>query len=263
MKIKFHKYHGCGNDFIIIDNRNLHLKSDNADLYRQWCDRHFGIGADGIIFLQNHASCDFEMIYLNADGHESSMCGNGGRCIVAFAKEMGLIGEKTDFVAVDGPHKAEVLPNGWVSLQMKNVEQIEVGDDYFFLDTGSPHFIRYVPDTNNVDIIEAARKIRYNDRFAKEGTNVNFITQAKNTLIIRTYERGVEDETLACGTGVTAAAISYAEQEKLTGEHEIKVKAAGGDLSVRLNRTPEGKYTHVWLTGPAVKVFEGVVTATD
>lgn len=259
MNIQFYKYQGAGNDFIIIDDREELFDRSNTSLVAAMCDRRFGIGADGLMLLRNKDGFDFEMVYYNSDGNESSMCGNGGRCIVAFAKERGVVGNKCYFVAVDGPHDADIIDrNGdeWVSLKMIDVPVVEKGPGYAFMDTGSPHYVAF--NNNNLDkmdLVEEARRVRYNERFAKEGTNVNFITLEEDLLRIRTYERGVEDETLACGTGVTAAVLTAHATGNLSA-NQIEVKAKGGDLKVLFEKVGDG-YENVWLQGPAKFVFKG------
>lgn len=261
MEITFFKYQGAGNDFIIIDDREEKFDRSNNDLVARMCDRRFGIGADGLMLLRSKEGFDFEMVYYNADGREGSMCGNGGRCIVSFAKRINVIGDKCCFIAVDGPHEAEVIDHqglNWISLKMIDVPDIEKGVGYVFMDTGSPHYVSFNSNNlENMNLIEEARKIRYNQRYAKEGTNVNFIDVNDNVLKIRTYERGVEDETLACGTGVTAAVLTAHITGNIKG-NEIDVKAKGGNLKVLFDKVGNG-YQNIWLQGPAEFVFKGLV----
>ena len=261
MEITFFKYQGAGNDFIIIDDRSENFDRSNTNLVAKMCDRRFGIGADGLMLLRNKEGFDFEMVYYNADGHEGSMCGNGGRCIVAFAKSIELVGDKCFFIAVDGPHEAEILDRNekkWVSLKMIDVSDIEKGIGYVFMDTGSPHYVSFNSNNlDNMDLVQEARKIRFNERYSKNGTNVNFIDIHENVLKIRTYERGVEDETLACGTGVTAAVLTAHITGNVKG-NEIEVKAKGGDLKVLFERVGNG-YKNIWLQGPAEFVFKGFI----
>lgn len=253
--IHFYKYHGAGNDFILIDDRSNSFASDNQTLIENMCDRHFGIGADGLMLLRNHADYDFEMIYYNADGKQSSMCGNGGRCIVSFAHYLGVISEKTRFLAIDGAHEAIVHSTNAISLEMIDVASIEdLTENSCLLDTGSPHYIELRSNIASIDLVTEARKIRYNDRFREKGVNVNFVELKDGIVYIRTYERGVENETLACGTGVTAAAIAM-NHWKLV-DTEVKVKAIGGDLEVCFDHI-ESLYTKVWKKGPVKSVFEG------
>lgn len=274
--MKFWKYQGAGNDFIMLDQREQQwlTRSDTRQIERL-CDRRFGIGADGLILLQNRTGYDFEMIYFNSDGRESTMCGNGGRCIAAFAKHLGILGETGRFWAIDGEHSVRLTPlqnhqglgeGFWVELQMIDVEQVERRDGAYVLNTGSPHFVRFVESVEALDVVVEGRAVRYAQPWEKEGINVNFVAissphnGAKN-LQIRTYERGVEDETLACGTGVTAAAIaSFLESAgKTEGKIEINVQAKGGMLAVRFSALGNGKFSDVWLCGPAVRVFEGML----
>ena len=255
MKIQFYKYQGTGNDFVLIDNRNAAFERSNTNLVKKMCDRSFGIGADGLMLLQNRPGYDFEMVYYNSDGNESSMCGNGGRCLVAFAHFLGIITGKAHFIASDGEHFA-FIANNIVRLKMNDVKGIEMGDGFDFLNTGSPHYIKYVDAVRDIDVYNEGKKIRYNERFKEFGTNVNFVQVEGDSIIVRTYERGVEGETYSCGTGVTAAVLSYAQ--KKGGMKECKVKTLGGDLQVSFNPNANGTYTDIWLEGPAALVFEGV-----
>ena len=256
MNIRFYKYEGAGNDFVMIDNRSLLFPKDNNEKIRQLCHRHFGIGADGLILLENDENSDFKMVYYNADGNESTMCGNGGRCIVAFAKQLGVIDNKTNFNAIDGLHQA-TIENGNVSLHMIDVDQVNIHDSYIFADTGSPHHIKIVNNLNDYPVFTEGRKIR-NEVYGKEGSNINFVEQKNdNTFRIRTYERGVEDETLACGTGVTAAAIAMHATQK-TSDNLVHLLVEGGELSVSFDEK-DGKYSNVILIGPATFVFDGQI----
>lgn len=261
MTIQFFKYQGTGNDFIMIDNRNDVFPKNNTKLIKQLCDRRFGIGADGLILLENDKISDFKMVYYNSDGNESSMCGNGGRCIVAFAKQLNVIEEETTFIAVDGEHYAKISDEGTVSLQMKNVDEIKMASDYVFLNTGSPHHITLVEDVKSIPVKEIGSQIRYSDLYGKAGSNVNFVEIISDSLFaVRTYERGVEDETLSCGTGVTAAAIAMNAIGK-TNSNEIALLVEGGELKVTFKK--EGKnYSDVFLIGPATFVFEGDIELT-
>ena len=255
MNIHFYKYQGTGNDFVIVDNRNGEYSSLSTQQIAHLCDRRFGIGADGLMMLENHADYDFQMKYYNADGREGSMCGNGGRCLSAFARQMGIEKPAVKFIAVDGPHEASFRENGWVNLKMQDVDWVEVGNMYFYLNTGSPHFVKFVTDVQEVDVYEEGRAIRYNERFAAEGTNVNFVQEMDKGIFVRTYERGVEDETFSCGTGVTAAALTAAPAE--TGEYTIPVETIGGNLEIQFARNGERSFSNIWLCGPATLVFEG------
>jgi len=255
MKVHFYKYHGAGNDFIIIDNRGLTFEADNISRIARMCDRRFGIGADGLMLLQTHPSSDFEMRYFNSDGREGSMCGNGGRCIVAFARQLQLTGSTALFMAVDGLHDAIAVEDGDISLKMSDVREIEKMGNDFFLNTGSPHYVRFMEDLSGLDVFAEGRKIRYNERFSQTGTNVNFVRMDHDHLTVYTYERGVEDETLACGTGITASALCAALQNNLQ-KGVFPVTAKGGKLSVSFVKQGNG-FSGIWLKGPAVFVFEG------
>jgi diaminopimelate epimerase len=257
--ITFFKYHGAGNDFVIIDNRDLEFPyKEVPEQIEKICDRHFGVGADGLILIEHKTGFDFEMVYYNADGYLGSMCGNGGRCAVAFTHFLGMIKSNGRFLAADGPHQAEVIRPDWVRLQMRDISEVEKGGSYYFLDTGSPHYVQFVDQMDRLDVVTEGRKVRYNDRFKEKGTNVNFVEAQNQGIKIATYERGVEDETLACGTGITAAAIAYYLHLETKPETPIAVQAKGGQLSVEF--TPHhGQFTEVWLNGPAEQVFKGTM----
>jgi len=257
VKIQFYKYQGAGNDFILVDNRDKSIDHTDPQLISRLCNRRFGIGGDGIMFLQNVEGYDFEMIYYNADGQPSSMCGNGGRCIVAFAKLLGIIDTETDFLAVDGPHYAKISAEGdWVSLQMIDVNAVNRDGDAYVLNTGSPHYITLTEGLKDKDVYHEGYAIRNNNTYKAKGINVNFVEPTANGYFVRTFERGVEDETYACGTGVTAVALAMAQHNKQTGTIETPVKVLGGDLNIRFNY--DGKvFTDIFLEGPAKLVFEG------
>ena len=260
MLIPFSKYHGTGNDFIMIDNREMLLQRDNVALYRQLCHRHFGIGADGVILLQNLEGADFEMVYFNADGRESTMCGNGGRCMVAFAIRCGMQKEQFYFKAIDGMHEAFVA-DGKVHLKMQDVQIGARRDTAYILDTGSPHYVRFSEEVSGMDVKTAGARIRHAPEFAAAGINVNFVEVLQGGLLVRTFERGVEDETLSCGTGVTAAALAFADAQSLPeGEHAIAITTPGGELEVRFRVEGPQVFRDVWLVGPAVAVFDGTIT---
>lgn len=259
MKTKFYKYQGAGNDFILIDNRKNAVNHHDPKLIAQLCDRRFGIGGDGIMFLQERPGYDFEMVYYNADGQPSSMCGNGGRCIVAFAKYLGLIDTETDFLAVDGPHHAKISADGdWVSLQMIDVNEISRDGEAYVLDTGSPHYIELASDLKNKDVYHDGHAIRNNNTYKSNGINVNFVEPLSDGYFVRTFERGVEDETYACGTGVTAVALAMAKHNNQTGSLNTPIKVLGGDLNIRFETDGE-HFNHIFLEGPAKLVFEGEV----
>lgn len=256
MDIQFYKYQGAGNDFIMIDDREEQFDHNNVQLIAKMCDRHFGIGGDGLILLRDDTEHDFKMIYFNADGREGTMCGNGGRCIVRFAHDLGACPDLTTFNAIDGVHTATVTSEV-VKLQMGDVIGYESSSDHYFLDTGSPHYISFVTDLSQMDVFQEGKKIRYNDRFAEKGTNVNFVEiKDDKNIFVRTYERGVENETYACGTGVTAAAISsYLEGET---SNDVNIEVLGGMLMVSFKTTDNNTFKDIFLTGPAERVFEGI-----
>lgn len=258
MKVAFHKYQGTGNDFIIIDNYHSEAVQLDTKQIKKLCDRHFGIGADGLMFLNKKEGYDFEMLYYNADGNESSMCGNGGRCLVKFAHETGIHKSKYHFIATDGEHEAEIDTSGIVCLKMKDVNKVKYHASHAILNTGSPHFVKFAPDVENIDVVESGRGIRYSDDFEKEGINVNFVeTLSEDKIFVRTYERGVEDETLSCGTGVTAAALLSAHNDN--GFNTVSVKTPGGNLRVEFNKVDDEHFSNIWLCGPAILVFKGEV----
>lgn len=259
----FNKYHGAGNDFILIDNRKNIFKAGTTAIAKL-CDRRFGIGADGLILLNKSAVSDFEMIYFNADGRIGSMCGNGARCIVLFAHDIGMIKSKTTFTAYDGLHTAEIISinkknnSAIVKLQMQDVNKIERTGSDFFIDTGSPHYIRFVKNVTAVNVLKEGKKIRYSSRYKQKGVNVNFVSAKHNKLFIRSYERGVENETLACGTGITASALAADASGIIKGKNKIEVNALGGKLSVYFTKSETG-YSTIFLEGEAAKVFEGEI----
>jgi diaminopimelate epimerase len=258
MQIAFNKYQGTGNDFIIIDNRNGSFNPSDSVLINKLCDRRFGIGADGLILISLHKTFDFEMKYFNSDGNEGSMCGNGGRCTAAFAFKKKIAGEKQKFYAYDGPHEAEIK-NGIVRLQMSDVKTFSKVKGNYFINTGSPHYVSFVKNVKELDVFNEGRKLRYSDDFKPAGTNVNFVELTENGIFVRTYERGVEDETLSCGTGVTASAIATV----LSGHfdrNKIDVKTLGGDLSVEF-KIQKDIVSDIRLSGPGTFVFEGVIEA--
>ena len=260
MNLTFYKYQGTGNDFVIIDNRQSILTKNDTKLFARLCDRKFGIGADGLMLLElpQNDEDDFTMVYFNADGNESSMCGNGGRCLVAFAAFIGVVEDKATFTAIDGKHKAEIK-NGLVYLQMQNVSKIEEYDSYLFLDTGSPHHVTMVNDLIDYDVAKVGREIRNGAPYFEEGSNVNFVEkEGDDVFAVRTYERGVEDETLSCGTGVTAVALSM-YTTKMTDKEEVSIKTPGGELKVTFKETDNG-FEDIFLIGPAKQVFKGEIT---
>jgi diaminopimelate epimerase len=257
MELHFFKYQGTGNDFVLIDNR-LETFPKTTALIKMLCDRRFGIGGDGLILLENDSETDFKMVYYNSDGNQSSMCGNGGRCLVAFAKKLQIIDLETSFMAVDGLHHATINADETVSLQMKDVSEITVKDDYVFMNTGSPHHVQIVDQIKNFNVKDSGAQIRYSALYGNEGTNVNFVQQINpDTFAVRTYERGVEDETLSCGTGVTAVAIAMFVTGK-TVNSEVNLNVEGGALKVNFHQEKEN-FTNIFLTGPATLVFSGTI----
>jgi diaminopimelate epimerase len=251
--VHFHKYQATGNDFVIIDNRETKYSFTNEQIV-QICHPKFGIGADGLMLIENHPSFNFHLEYFNSDGSKS-LCGNGCRAAVQFASQLGLVNGKAAFTAFDGAHAAEILPSGNIRLKMGDVKEVKnIGPD-FYIHTGSPHFIRFVTDVENYPVFEEGKKIRYSSDFKPGGTNVNFVElRNDNTIFVRTYERGVENETLSCGTGVTAAALAAS----LKGYRSpVMIKSLGGDLSVEFKTSQSGTFQDIYLIGPAKMVFKG------
>lgn len=259
MKISFAKYHGTGNDFIIIDNRQYHW-APSAQQAAAMCARNFGIGADGLMLLSERSGFDFAMTYFNADGKESTMCGNGGRCMTAFAVSLGLAGTVCSFWAADGMHTAEVLgtqPDFSYRLRMKDTRIGHIFNDGIYIDTGSPHFVQFVSEVSSVDVPAAGKILRHDPRFAPGGTNVDFVGIQKEGLFVRTFERGVENETLSCGTGVTASALAYASRNP--GNHGLyQVSTMGGKLQVSFEQAGD-IFKEIWLEGPATFVYKGEI----
>jgi len=257
MKLQFYKYQGTGNDFVMIDNRQDIFDKQNIKQIAFLCDRRFGIGADGLILLETHENLDFKMVYYNSDGNESSMCGNGGRCITAFARFLGLIKNKATFEAIDGIHHASI-ENEIVRLQMQDVPSIEKHNSHVYLNTGSPHHVQIESNLKTLDIKSVGSKIRYGQPYNEAGSNVNFVKKISNAIFaVRTYERGVEDETLSCGTGVTAVALAMhyiGETEK----NMVTLETPGGELQVSFEKHQEG-YKNIWLIGPAMLVYKGEI----
>ncbi|HOA39320.1 MAG TPA: diaminopimelate epimerase [Flavihumibacter sp.] len=258
-QLHFFKYQGTGNDFVILDNRAGEYEDITTAQVHQLCDRRFGIGADGLMLLNKHANYDFAMKYYNADGQEGSMCGNGGRCLVKFAFDCGLGRSTYRFIAVDGEHEAEIDTQSRVRLKMQDVSSITEVNDDAVLNTGSPHYVKMVTNLLTYDVYNKGKEIRYNALFQPGGINVNFVeTQDDDEIMVRTFERGVEDETLSCGTGVTAAALVNYHND--LGFNQVKVTTRGGKLWVEFDRHEDGSYTNIWLCGPAEKVFQGAIS---
>lgn len=254
-KIHFHKYQATGNDFVLIDNQSGEY-SFTKEQIEKICDRRFGIGADGLILIEKHPSLDFNLVYYNSDGSQS-LCGNGTRAAVMMAARLGLLKNNTEFNAYDGPHQAELLKNDIVRLKMNDVTVANKIGEAYFINTGSPHYLKFVTDVKNYPVVDEGRKIRYSQNYAPSGTNVNFIQLLENnTIYVRTYERGVEDETFSCGTGVTAAALAASFYGYSS---PVKVNVRGGELSVEFKSGQAGTFHDIFLIGPAKMVFEGTL----
>lgn len=257
MILSFTKYHGTGNDFIMIDSTKDNLFRLSNEQISALCDRRFGVGADGVILIYKEEGLDFKMQYHNADGSQS-FCGNGARCAVHFAHSLNLFKGKAQFLAIDGIHEA-TLEEGLISLKMNKVEEIIKQEGHFILDTGSPHYVQFTQQLENKDIVEFGKSIRYSPIYKEKGINVNLVqVLGNNQLEMLTYERGVEDETYSCGTGATAVALAYAESSN-QNEIEVNIKVKGGRLTVKALRKDKG-FDAIYLIGPAEKVFEGSLT---
>ncbi len=256
MQIQFSKYHGTGNDFVIIDNRDGNIVLSKEQIHFI-CHRHFGIGADGLMLLGLKEGYDFKMTYFNADGAEGSMCGNGGRCLTQFAYDSGIHKNKFRFIATDGEHEAFFGDHQWIHLKMKNVYQITRHQNDAILNTGSPHYVKEVLNLDTLNVTEEGRRIRYSVQFEEKGINVNFVELKEKYIQVRTYERGVEDETYSCGTGVTATALVFAHNEK--GFNRVEVETKGGQLAVEFEKMGESHFEDIWLCGPAQFVFKGTI----
>ncbi|GJM62350.1 MULTISPECIES: diaminopimelate epimerase [Persicobacter] len=253
--LAFYKYQGTGNDFVMIDNREMVFDPENIALVQRLCDRRFGIGGDGLILIQHKEGYDFEMVYFNSDGTKS-LCGNGSRCGVRFAEFLGLVKEETYFLTIEGGLHAKITPE-LIHLKMPNVKGAEqIGRDYF-INTGSPHYVRFVEDVENLKVYQEGQAVRYNERFKAEGTNVNFVQRlGEQDIFVRTYERGVEDETLSCGTGVTACALA----SHIEGmPSPVNIKVMGGNLKVSFEQVGPNEFENIFLIGPAEQVFEGTI----
>lgn len=258
MNIPFFKYQGTGNDFVIIDQFDTqYLSLSETDKIRHLCDRKFGIGADGLMLLERSDIAKFKMVYFNADGQLGSLCGNGSRCAVACMHRLGRYEKEGTFDASDGIHEAIVQAPNWIELRMKDLDFIEEGRGFYLLDTGSPHYVTFVEDLSDLDIVQSGRVIRYSNRFREEGVNVNFVEERDSGIEVNTYERGVENETLSCGTGVTASALAHALKHQIS-QGPTPIKTKGGALSVRFKRQ-QSHFTEIWLCGPADFVFRGEI----
>lgn len=258
MKVFFYKYQGTGNDFIIMDNRTGIYDTFTAVQVKRLCDRRFGVGGDGLLLMNKHSASDFEMKYFNANGREGSLCGNGGRCMVKFARDLGIYKNNYRFNAIDGLHEGSIDDHGMVSLKMNDVNEVTHHGHDFILNTGSPHYVHLATNIMHLDVCQKGREIRYQERFAKEGINVNFVEQLDepDKILVRTYERGVEDETFSCGTGVVAAAIVTFHNDN--GFNRVDVKTKGGRLSVEFDKRGT-TFKNIWLNGTVEKVFEGSI----
>lgn len=253
MNLHFYKYQATGNDFVMIDNREGKIHLTKEQIVRI-CDRKFGVGADGLMLIEKHPNLNFNLEYFNSDGSQS-LCGNGSRAAVHFASQLGLVNGKTVFEAYDGPHDAELLPAEIIRLKMSDVNGVKTFGDDFFINTGSPHYIRFVTNLQQYPVFEEGKKIRYSEAFKPGGTNVNFVELlSDNRIYVRTYERGVENETLSCGTGVTAAALAASVKGYTS---PVFIKTLGGDLSVEFKSGQSGTFSEIFLVGPAKMVFEG------
>ncbi|MCP4460641.1 MAG: diaminopimelate epimerase [Cytophagales bacterium] len=253
MQLHFSKYHGTGNDFILIDNRADDFPK-SMSLIQHFCDRNFGVGSDGLVLIENHPTLDYRMVFFNPDGSES-LCGNGSRCGFVFAQSLGMVNKKASFETTDGIHKAEQYDSN-VRISLFDVENIKQAGEAFFLNTGSPHYVRIVSDLTETIVIEVGREIRYSEAYSSQnGTNVNFAQLLQDRVLVRTYERGVEDETLSCGTGVTAVALVAGQ---LGYDSPVEIETLGGNLRVEFTRTVTG-FQDIWLTGPVKFVFEGTI----
>lgn len=254
--MEFYKYHGAGNDFIIIDNRSGSFDIHDTEQIKLLCHRRFGVGADGIILLEDSKKYDFKMVFINNDGSIGSMCGNGGRCIVHFAYHVLKIVEDARnviFEAVDGTHEAEI-DGDVVKLKMQDINEITTRNDLPFICQGTtPHNMSFVTGLANFPVVEIGRKIRYSD---PDGVNTNFVELIDGVFHVRTYERGVEDETWACGTGATSVAIAAHNLGMFIG-NICYIKMPGGDLSVSFEKKTDGTYQNIWLKGEAKCVFRG------
>jgi diaminopimelate epimerase len=256
MIIEFYKYHGTGNDFVLIDNRSLFFDKNNIELISKICSRHTGVGADGLILLENDNHYDFKMIYFNSDGKKTSMCGNGGRCVISFAKKLNIIDDNVTFLAIDGLHEG-IINDDIIKIKMIKVSNIDEVHNGCLLDTGSPHFVKFCTSVNNINVFQSGRELRNNKEISEDGVNINFTEVIDNSSIkVRTYERGVENETLSCGTGVIASALS-AHSKGLVDSNRIKISTLGGELFVSFDF--KNVYDNIWLEGPAIEVFKGQI----
>ena len=260
MLVHFSKYHGTGNDFVMLDGRELDTSLFDTKVIRQLCDRRFGIVGDGLIILEESKHYDFTMRYFNANGREGTMCGNGGRCITAFARGLGICGTHTTFEGIDGVHEASVLSNGEIRLRLVDVSGIDQLADGYLLNTGSPHFVHFVNNIEQIAVETEGAVIRHQERFGAGGVNVNFVGQGRTSheITVRTFERGVEGETWSCGTGVAAAAITACIKDG-ADIYSYKITTRGGELNVNFKSQKDQHFTEIYLTGPASHVYDGTI----
>lgn len=256
ISLVFNKYQGAGNDFVMVDNRRAQINPSDHTLINKLCDRRFGIGADGLILISDHNEFDYEMKYFNSDGYIGSMCGNGGRCTARFAYNLGIAGKSQKFMAFDGMHEA-IVEEDIIRLQMRDVANPGLSDGDYFINTGSPHLVLFGKNIDDIDVKTEGSKLRYSPMFAPGGTNVNFVQVLEDGIYVRTYERGVEDETLACGTGVTASAIASVLKGHFD-TNSINIRTKGGNLNVTMDFSQE-KISKIWLSGPATFVYKGEI----
>lgn len=257
MNLDFWKYHGAGNDFIIIDNWEKSITLSN-DVIKNVCNRHFGIGSDGLILIQQHPTLDFEMIFYNPDASQS-FCGNGSRCAVQFALDQKIIKKQnTRFQSTNGVYHAEEVEPNKIDLQMHDCSRFRIEKGRFFLDTGSPHLVFETSALYESPIIGRAKEIRYSEEYKEKGININFIEIINQTVHIRTYERGVENETLSCGTGVTAVALSRALAKNNHGFNKLHIETRGGRFYVQYHFDGD-VFSQIHLIGPAKCIFKGEI----
>ena len=264
MKIQFYKYQGTGNDFVMVDNRGGNFNYNNTEFVSSICDRRYGIGCDGLILIEDNNDLDFTMKYFNSDGSELGMCGNGARCVVQFAKKLGIINNSAIFQASDGVHHAEIIDNNYVRVKMNDIDMsnydlIDKNFDNIYLDNGSPHLVINSNDIDKIDVFNEGRKIRYGEKYKHEGVNINFVEFTSNSSLfkVRTYERGVEDETLSCGTGAIAVAVVL-NYSNIINKEEIKISMKGGNLKVSFSRVGDN-FSNIWLSGAVSEIYKGEI----
>ena len=264
MKIQFYKYQGTGNDFVMVDNRDGCFNYNNTEFISSICDRKYGIGCDGLILIEDDIDLDFNMRYFNSDGSQLGMCGNGARCVTHFAKKLGIINNSAIFQAIDGIHHAEITDNNYARVKMNDIDMsnydlIDKNFDNIYLNTGSPHLVINSNDIDKIDVFNEGRKIRFDDTYKKEGVNINFVEVASDNSLckVRTYERGVEDETLSCGTGAIAVAVVL-NYSNIVSKKEIKISMKGGDLNVSFDRVGDN-FSNIWLSGVVSEVYKGEI----